>query len=101
MNQDIALWGLGVLATIVGTLMLIILNRVLNQGDDTNKKVTEQGVTLAKMDGAITAHETRLNALHEWRNELQRRELEKANEDLAEERRNRVRREDDRKLHEA
>ncbi len=105
-DLSIWLWALGVLCTLVGALMLIILGRVLKQGDDTNAKVTAQGVTLARVETAIASHETRLNSLHDWRNKLQERELADAAAEVSElrarqrevdeERRHFVRREEDR-----
>lgn len=90
------LWALGVLCSLVGALMLIILTRVLKQGDDTNAKVTNQGVTLARMEASYASLDLRVTSLHDWRNELQKRELERAVDELAEERRKSTRREEDR-----
>lgn len=96
MSQEIWLAALGILCSVIGGLMLLLMGRVLKQGDDTNKKVTDQGVTLAEVKTSVTSHEARLNSLHEWRNELQRRELDKATRELEDERRKTTRREEDR-----
>lgn len=72
--QDVYLWALGVLATIVGALMLIILNRVMKQGDDTNQKVTEQGSMLGRMEQSVGALDGQVKDLAAWRNEQVRKE---------------------------
>lgn len=77
-NQDLFLWGLGVLCTMVGALMLIILNRVLKQGDDTNSKVTTQSATLARVETSVSALDGRVSDLHAWKNEQMRKEAEAA-----------------------
>lgn len=97
--QDVALWAMGILCALIGALLLIILTRVLKQGDDTNTKVTAQGVTMARVEAAIANHEGRIESLHLWRNKLQEREFERAEaevERLQEERRQQVRRTEDR-----
>lgn len=86
----VALWAVGILLSFIGALMLIVLNRVLAQGDDTNKKVTSQGEKLATVISNVGSLDERVNSLHRWRNELQARELEQAQRELEEERRRRA-----------
>lgn len=81
-NQDVFLWALGVLATLVGALMLIILNRVLKQGDDTNSKVTSQSATLARVETSVSQLDGRVSDLHAWKNEQTRKEAEAAAEEI-------------------
>lgn len=84
MNQTVALWALGILATIVGSLSLVLLNRVLQQGDDTNRKVTEQGVAFARLESTVSALHTRVNSLDDWRSRMQQRALDDAAERVKE-----------------
>ncbi len=76
MTQETLLWLGGIGATLVGSLSLILLTRVLKQGDDTNKKVTDQGLAIARLEGLPA----RVDSLDEWRNRMQQRALELAEE---------------------
>ncbi len=80
--QDLYLWALGILTTIVGTLMLIILSRVLKQGDDTNQKVTTQGSTLARMEQSVSTLDGRVSDLHQWKNEQMAKEARLAADEI-------------------
>ena len=73
MSQDVLLWVGGIAASVIGALCLILLTRVLRQGDDTNSKVTRQGESIARMEESQKEVVRRLGSLEEWRN----RELER------------------------
>jgi hypothetical protein len=67
MSQDVLLWVGGIAASIVGTLGLILLTRLLRQGDDTNSKVTaltEANAVLAESHRGVVQ---RVGSLEEWR----------------------------------
>lgn len=86
-TNDVFLWALGILASLIGALMLIILNLVLKQGGDTNSKVTTQGVTLARVEQSVATLDGRVSDLHAWKNQQQEKELQRAVDELEEERR--------------
>lgn len=89
MNQELALWALGILCALVGTLMLIVLTRVLKQGDDTNDKVTKQGETLTRVDTSVQSLSVRVSSLDEWRSQLLQREINEQAAEILELRRER------------
>ena len=92
----VSLWVIGMLCSFIGALLLILLSRVLKQGDDTNGKVTNQGVTLSRMEISVADLYTRVNVLHDWRTAVNSENLAKVVEELAVERRKNTRRADDR-----
>lgn len=76
MNQELALWIIGILLAVVGFLLV----RVLKQGDDTNKKVTAQGESFARLETTVGHLTTDVRGLKEWRQVLTDRALEAAEE---------------------
>lgn len=86
-TPPVAMWVIGLLCSFIGAILLVLLNRVIGQGDDTNKKVTAQGEMLARLSDNVENLERRVTSLHEWRNMVQERELVRAQKELDEERR--------------
>lgn len=78
MNQDVLLWVGGVAVTLVGTLSLILLTRVLRTTDDTNRKVTEQGVSFARLEISVGHLIADVRSLNDWRQDVTNRALEVA-----------------------
>lgn len=72
MNQELALWIIGILLAVVGFLLV----RVLKQGDDTNKKVTDQGIAIARLEGL----HARVDSLDDWRSRVLERAADAAEE---------------------
>lgn len=94
MNQEIALWALGGLAAVVGSLSLVILNGVRKTSDDTNRQVNALTVDNASMKASHIGLTSRVDALDRWRVEEQQRQLHAAEKRIAELERER---EDDRR----
>lgn len=89
MNQDVALWALGILCALVGTLGTIVLTRVQRQGDDTNRKVTAQGESMARMETLAASLDRHVQSLLQWRNDVQQREITSKEAEILELRRER------------
>lgn len=53
MNQSLALWILGLAASGVGTVALLMLNRSLRHSDEQASTISEMHVTLARVDVAL------------------------------------------------
>lgn len=71
MNLQVALWGLGILATILVGLSLGILARIQKQGDDTNTKVTALAETTARLQSSsenVTGEVARLRERYDVQN---------------------------------
>lgn len=86
MEKDVALWAIGLLCSFIGALLLILLNRILRQGDDTNKKVGEVAADVGKQSVSVAEIRTtlhgenglvaRVNRMHDERNREQARLLQ-------------------------
>lgn len=83
-ESDLYLWAIGILCSLIGALMLIILKRVLDQGDDTNSKVTAQSSTLARVEQSVANLDGRVNDLHAWKNEQMKKEAQVAAAEIME-----------------
>ncbi len=80
MTQEIALWIGGIVAAVIGTLSLVLLRRVLDGLDRVDRKVTEQGISVARIESTVTSLHSRVDALDSWRSRVQERALEAAEE---------------------
>jgi hypothetical protein len=64
-NQEIALWALGGLFTLFGAVVTAFLRVVLQQGRDTNEKVTDQGQALARLEGSSSSNANEMTRLRD------------------------------------
>lgn len=88
---DLSLWVIGLLCSFIGALLLILLTRVLKQGDDTNKKIDivagvqgEQGIAIAEIKTTLHGANglaAKVDRLHEDRNRQQTMSLEREVDD--------------------
>lgn len=87
MESSLALWLVGVLLSVIGAAVLLGINlllRALHSQSDAQQlqatAVAEIRVTLLGTDGAggIVA---RVNSLHEWRNDMQKQELQRVRDE--------------------
>jgi len=65
MNQEIALWAFGGLFTLFSAVVSAILRAVLQQGRDTNVKVTDQGQALARLEGSSSSNAGEMGRLRD------------------------------------
>lgn len=84
MNQEVTLWVLGILCAVIGTLMLIMLNRLMKQGDETNTLVIEQGKVLVKVATTTDVIHGRVTSLEDWRTTSLQAEVNAAARELIE-----------------
>lgn len=90
MQTTVALWLVGLLLAVIGSVVSLgislLLRTLASQGraqQENQRMLAEMRVTLLGQDG-VGGLVSRVNLLHDWKNELQRRELDAA---LAENRR--------------
>lgn len=80
MPQEVILWIAGLAAAVIGTLALVLLRRVLDGLDRVDTKLTEQGLSVARIENTVTSLHGRVDSLEGWRSRLQERAVEAAEE---------------------
>ena len=86
-NNMIAMWLVGILLSIIGAAVMLgislLLRTLASQGraqQENQRMLAELRVTLLGADG-VGGILARVNSLHDWRNDQQRREIEAALEE--------------------